>query len=50
LVGHEIVAAIEARDWLRFAACLTPQVAFRAVVPSVTVCSGFRDIPAPLGR
>ena len=33
-LGHEIVAAIADRDWSRFAACLAPDVTFRAVVPS----------------
>ena len=33
-LGREIVAAIADRDWPRFAACLAPDVTFRAVVPS----------------
>ena len=35
-VGHEVVVAVRERDWVRLAGCLTPDVAFRAVVPSRT--------------
>ena len=32
--GREIVAAIEHRAWDRLAACLSPDVVFRAVIPN----------------
>ena len=44
-VGHEIVAAIEHRDWARLAACLADDVIFRAVVPNRE--KPFRDHVGP---
>jgi ketosteroid isomerase-like protein len=44
-IGRDIVAAVADRDWPRFAACLAPDVAFRAVVPSLS--EPFREHHGP---
>ena len=45
-LGREFVASIEYRDWERLAACLRPDVEFRAVVPDHA--EPVRDLVGPV--
>src|SRR4029077_17625648 len=45
-IGAEVVASIEERDWPRLAACLAPDVVFRAITP--TKARPMRELVGPV--